>query len=107
MGGVPAAAKATIPMRSKTITKARPAAGAPVAGDTVASTGALGGIVQLGGVAVSRDFSLDPYFVRFLTLDLSEEADARGWQVVYADLWGQSDAGGSQGVAKTLHEEAG
>lgn len=42
-----------------------------VAGDTIASTGALGGIVQLGGVSVSRDFSLDPYFVRFPTLDLS------------------------------------
>jgi outer membrane usher protein len=42
-----------------------------VAGDTVASTGALGGIVQLGGASVSRDFSLDPYFVRFPTLDLS------------------------------------
>ena len=26
-----------------------------------------------------------------LTFDLSEEADARGWQVVYADLWGRSD----------------
>jgi outer membrane usher protein len=42
-----------------------------VTGDTVASTGALGGIIQLGGVSVSRDFSLDPYFVRFPTLDLS------------------------------------
>jgi len=42
-----------------------------VAGDTIASTGALGGTVQLGGFSVSRDFSLDPYFVRFPTLDLS------------------------------------
>jgi outer membrane usher protein len=42
-----------------------------VVGDTVATTGALGGAVQLGGASVSRDFSLDPYFVRFPTLDLS------------------------------------
>ena len=42
-----------------------------VVGDTFASTGALGGTVQLAGASVSRDFSLDPYFVRFPTLDLS------------------------------------
>ncbi len=42
-----------------------------IAGDTVASTGALGGTVQLAGLSASRDFSLDPYFVRFPTLDLS------------------------------------
>jgi outer membrane usher protein len=42
-----------------------------IAGDSVASTGALGGTVLLAGVTVSRDFSLDPYFVRFPTLDLS------------------------------------
>lgn len=42
-----------------------------VAGDAIASSGALGGTVQLGGVTVSRDFSLDPYFVRFPTINLS------------------------------------
>src|SRR5262245_56866883 len=36
-----------------------------VAGDAIATSGALGATVQLGGVTVSRDFSLDPYFVRF------------------------------------------
>lgn len=42
-----------------------------VAGDAIASSGALGGTVQLGGVTMSRDFSLDPYFVRFPTISLS------------------------------------
>jgi outer membrane usher protein len=40
-------------------------------GDTVASTGPLGGTVQLAGVSVSRDFSLDPYFIQFPTTGLS------------------------------------
>ena len=33
-------------------------------GDTFASTGTLGSSVLLGGVSVSRNFALDPYFVR-------------------------------------------
>jgi outer membrane usher protein len=40
-------------------------------GDTVASTGALGGAVQLAGATLSRDFTLDPYFVRYPTIGLS------------------------------------
>ncbi|HEX9572888.1 MAG TPA: fimbria/pilus outer membrane usher protein [Myxococcales bacterium] len=35
-----------------------------VAGDAFASTGTLGASLLLGGVSVSRNFSLDPYFVR-------------------------------------------
>ncbi|HWE24269.1 MAG TPA: fimbria/pilus outer membrane usher protein [Myxococcales bacterium] len=35
-----------------------------VVGDTFASTGTLGGSVLLGGASVSRNFGLDPYFVR-------------------------------------------
>jgi outer membrane usher protein len=35
-----------------------------VVGDTFASTGALGGSVLLAGASVSRNFALDPYFVR-------------------------------------------
>jgi outer membrane usher protein len=35
-----------------------------VAGDTFASTGMLGGSLLLGGASVSRNFALDPYFVR-------------------------------------------
>ncbi len=42
-----------------------------VFGDTIASTGALGGSVQLAGASFSRDFSLDPYFVRYPTVGLS------------------------------------
>lgn len=42
-----------------------------IVGDTVAATGALGGSVQLAGVSVSRDYSLDPYFVRYPTIGLS------------------------------------
>lgn len=40
-------------------------------GDTVVATGPLGGSLQLAGVSVSRDFSLDPYFIRYPTTGLS------------------------------------
>jgi outer membrane usher protein len=40
-----------------------------VIGDTYASAGGLGGALFLGGVSFSRDFSLDPYFDRYPTLD--------------------------------------
>ena len=42
-----------------------------VVGDTVASNGALGGAAQLAGVSVSRNYELDPYFVRFPTVGLT------------------------------------
>jgi outer membrane usher protein len=40
-------------------------------GDAVAATGPLGGAIQFAGVSVSRDFSLDPYFIRYPTTGLS------------------------------------
>lgn len=40
-------------------------------GDAVAATGPLGGTIQFAGVTVSRDFSLDPYFIRYPTTGLS------------------------------------
>lgn len=42
-----------------------------VVGDAFAATGPLGGAVQLAGITVSRDYSLDPYFVRYATFGLS------------------------------------
>ena len=42
-----------------------------VVGDAVAATGGLGGGIQLAGLSVSRDFSLDPYFIRYPTTTLS------------------------------------
>ena len=39
-----------------------------VVGDTYASVGGLGGALFLGGVSVSRDFSLNPYYDRYPTL---------------------------------------
>ncbi len=42
-----------------------------VIGDGVASAGTLGGALLLGGVSVSRNFELDPYFVRYPTFALS------------------------------------
>ena len=42
-----------------------------VAGDSVAAAGGLGGTVFMGGLSVSRDFDLDPYFVRYPTLSLA------------------------------------
>jgi outer membrane usher protein len=42
-----------------------------VAGDSVAAAGGLGGTAFVGGLSVSRDFDLDPYFVRYPTLSLA------------------------------------
>ena len=42
-----------------------------VAGDAFASSGLLGGAVLMGGASVSREYSLDPYFVRYPTFSLS------------------------------------
>jgi len=42
-----------------------------VVGDTYARSGGLGGALFLGGVSVSRDFSLNPYFNRYPTLAFS------------------------------------
>jgi outer membrane usher protein len=39
-----------------------------VAGDTFAGAGGLGGSLFLAGLSVSRNFDLDPYFVRYPTL---------------------------------------
>ncbi|MBI1993775.1 MAG: fimbrial biogenesis outer membrane usher protein [Deltaproteobacteria bacterium] len=43
-----------------------------VAGDSFASSSGLGGSLFLGGLSLSRDFSLDPYFYRYPALGLSE-----------------------------------
>jgi outer membrane usher protein len=40
-------------------------------GDTFAETGSLGGGAFVGGVSLSRNFELDPYFVRFPRFGLS------------------------------------
>ena len=40
-------------------------------GDRFDSTGPLGGSALVGGLSVSREFTLDPYFVRFPTVGLS------------------------------------
>jgi outer membrane usher protein len=40
-------------------------------GDGFANAGALGGDALVAGVTVSRDFTLDPYFVRYPTLSLT------------------------------------
>ena len=40
-------------------------------GDSLGYSGALGGDTWLGGVTVSREFAIDPYFVRHPTLSLS------------------------------------
>ena len=34
-------------------------------GDAIASTDAIGGAASIGGVSVSRNFNLDPYFIRY------------------------------------------
>jgi outer membrane usher protein len=54
-------------------------------GDRFDSTGPLGGGAQIGGVSVSREFSLDPYFVRFPTVGLSGAVFTRSTAEVYVN----------------------
>lgn len=42
-----------------------------VVGDSFAATGTLGGDALLAGITVGREFTVEPYFVRFPTLSLS------------------------------------
>lgn len=40
-------------------------------GDSLAYSGALGGDAWIGGISVAREFSIDPYYLRYPTLSLS------------------------------------
>lgn len=54
-------------------------------GDRFDSTGTLGGSAQIGGFSISREFSLDPYFVRFPTVGLSGAVLTRSTAEVYVN----------------------
>ena len=54
-------------------------------GDRFDSTGPLGGSANLGGFSVSREFGLDPYFVRFPTVGLSGAVLTRSVAEVYVN----------------------
>lgn len=54
-------------------------------GDRFDSTGPLGGSTLLGGFSVSREFTLDPYFVRFPTVGLSGAVLTRSVAEVYVN----------------------
>ena len=54
-------------------------------GDRFDATGPLGGSALLGGFSVSREFSLDPYFVRFPTVGLSGAVFTRSTAEVYVN----------------------
>jgi outer membrane usher protein len=54
-------------------------------GDRFDSTGPLGGGALLGGLSVSREFALDPYFVRFPTVGLSGAVYTRSTAEVYVN----------------------
>jgi outer membrane usher protein len=54
-----------------------------VVGDRFDTTGPLGGSNLLGGFSISREFSLDPYFVRFPTIGLSGAVLTRSTADVY------------------------
>ncbi|HXE80605.1 MAG TPA: fimbria/pilus outer membrane usher protein [Vicinamibacterales bacterium] len=56
-----------------------------IAGDSVASGGALGGSTQIAGLNVSRNYSLDPYFVRYPTVGLTGTASAPSTLDVYVN----------------------
>ncbi|HSB41090.1 MAG TPA: fimbria/pilus outer membrane usher protein, partial [Methylomirabilota bacterium] len=54
-------------------------------GDRFDSTGPLGGGLLIGGLSVSREFALDPYFVRFPTVGLSGAVLTRSTAEVYVN----------------------
>lgn len=54
-------------------------------GDRFDSTGPLGGSALLGGFSISREFALDPYFVRFPTVGLSGAVLTRSTAEVYVN----------------------
>jgi outer membrane usher protein len=54
-------------------------------GDRFDSTGPLGGGLLIGGLSVSREFGLDPYFVRFPTVGLSGAVLTRSTAEVYVN----------------------
>jgi outer membrane usher protein len=56
-----------------------------VVGDRFDATGPLGGANLLGGFSISREFSLDPYFVRFPTVGLSGAVLTRSTADVYVN----------------------
>jgi outer membrane usher protein len=56
-----------------------------VFGDTVASAGGLGGAIFLAGVSVSRNFDLNPYFVRYPTFGFSGVATTPSTVDVYVN----------------------
>ena len=54
-------------------------------GDGVLSGGSLGGAAQVLGVTVSREFGIDPYFVRFTPLTLTGAATTASSAEVYVN----------------------
>ena len=56
-----------------------------IAGDAFAATGILGGSALVGGLTLTRDFSLEPYFVRFPTHSMTEPIDSPSIVEVYVN----------------------
>jgi outer membrane usher protein len=56
-----------------------------IAGDITASTGPLGGALQVAGLSLSKDFDLDPYFVQYPTVGFSGEATTPSVVDVYVN----------------------
>ena len=56
-----------------------------VIGDSFASTGSLGGALFIGGVSVSREYEVDPYFMRYPTADLAGAVLAPSTLEVYVN----------------------
>lgn len=56
-----------------------------IVGDQFTTTDLLGGSLLLGGIGVSRNFDLDPYFVRFPTVGLSGAVTTPSTAEVYVN----------------------
>ncbi len=56
-----------------------------VVGDTFASGGLLGGNTYMGGISISRDFALNPYFVQFPGVSISGQVLTPSTAQVYVN----------------------
>ena len=56
-----------------------------IAGDAVAATGTLGASMPIAGLTISRDYDLDPYFIRFPTVGLSGSLTAPATLDIYVN----------------------
>ena len=56
-----------------------------IVGDTFSNTGVLGGAALVGGIGIRREYTIDPYFIRFPTLNLTGSVTTPSTVEVYVN----------------------